>query len=295
MSDAIETPKAGWRMKLAIFALCAAIFTALWMTVAALGTRFGWWPYQVGLLQMTAQIGGPLAFASVGLGILAQVIALIKAPRKQAFIVALAATLIAFAMAGRLLGFRTQAMAVPPIHDIQTDWSDPVAFSAEMLAVRTADGAENDASVLNPTIDDERIPAPLFGRFVADVQEEAETAEGARGTVYPTLESLYFDQSPDDIAELVERAMRKKGWKIVTPAPANGNTGGDVLVEATQTSGWFGFKDDVVVRIRPVNGVTRVDMRSMSRVGLSDLGANAKRIYGLMIELEDRADGRRAP
>ncbi|MEM9179612.1 MAG: DUF1499 domain-containing protein [Pseudomonadota bacterium] len=295
MSEVIDTPKAGWRMKVAIFALCVSIFTALWMTVAALGTKFGWWHYQVGLLQMTAGIGGPLAFFGFAFGIIAQIIALIKFPRKQAFIVALAATLISLAMAGRLVAFRSQAMAVPPIHDIQTDWSDPIAYSDALLQVREADGAENDASQLAPRIDDDRIPEPIFGRLVSEVQEEAELTEGSKGTVYPTLEPLYFSQSPDEIATITERILRKRGWKIVTPAPVDGNAVSQVQLEATETSGWFGFKDDVAVRIRPSNGATRVDIRSTSRVGLSDLGANSARVYSLMVELEDRGDGRRAP
>ncbi len=50
--------------------------------------------------------------------------------------------------------------------------------------------------------------------------------------------------------------------------------------KSTAETFWFGFKDDVVIRVRPVadGGSSRIDVRSISRVGLSDLGANAKRI-----------------
>lgn len=65
MSDAIETPTAGWRMKVAIFALCAAIFTVLWFAVAAVGTKFGWWSWQVGLGQMTIGTGPKIALAAL--------------------------------------------------------------------------------------------------------------------------------------------------------------------------------------------------------------------------------------
>jgi fatty-acyl-CoA synthase len=67
------------------------------------------------------------------------------------------------------------------------------------------------------------------------------------------------------------------------------------MLEATATTGWFGFKDDIAVRIRAVDGATRVDMRSVSRVGLSDLGANARRVSAFMDELADRANGRLEP
>ena len=63
MSEAVETPKAGWRMKVAIFALCASIFTVLWFAVAALGTKWGWWPWQVGLGQMTIGTGPMIAMS----------------------------------------------------------------------------------------------------------------------------------------------------------------------------------------------------------------------------------------
>jgi len=133
------------------------------------------------------------------------------------------------------------------------------------------------------------------GRLVSELQEEAETKEAGKGTVYPTLETLYFDGTPAEIAAVAERVMDRKGWDIVSATPENAAADSEIQVEATATSGWFGFKDDVAVRIRPDGGVTHVDIRSTSRVGLSDLGANSTRVYGLMVELEDRADGRRAP
>ncbi|MEM7459210.1 MAG: DUF1499 domain-containing protein [Pseudomonadota bacterium] len=296
MSEAIDTPKAGWRMKVAIFALCVSIFAVLWFAVAALGTKFGLWPWQVGLGQMTIGIGPGIALFALGLSIVAQVIALIKAPRKQAFILALGATLIAAFCMFRLAGMGAQAGSLPPLHDIQTDWSDPISFSETLMAARAADGETNP--VLDaPTVPDyaeERWPGTA-GRLVSEVQEEAEGKEAGKSTVYPALEPIYFSQSPDEIATITERIMRKRGWKLVSPAPVDGNALSQVQLEGTETSGWFGFKDDIAVRIRPVDGATQVDIRSTSRVGLSDLGANSARVYSLMVELEDRAEGRRAP
>jgi uncharacterized protein (DUF1499 family) len=56
-------------------------------------------------------------------------------------------------------------------------------------------------------------------------------------------------------------------------------------VEATDTTFWFGFKDDVVVRVRPEGEGSRIDVRSMSRVGVSDLGANAERVRKFLAKL----------
>lgn len=293
MSDMVETPKAGWRMKVAIFALAVSIFAVLWFAIAALGTKFGLWPWQVGLGQMTIGIGPGIAMLALGLSIVAQVIALIKAPRKQAFILALGATLIAAFCMFRLAGLGAQAGALPPLHDIQTNWSDPVQFSEPLMAARAAQGETNP--VLDaPTVPDyaeERWPGTA-GRLVSEIQEEAESKEAGKSTVYPNMETLYFSQSPKEVAAVAEKIIDGKGWDLLPPDTSSDDL---VQIEATATSGWFGFKDDVAVRLRAVDGVTAVDIRSTSRVGLSDLGANSSRVYGLMVELEDRAEGRRAP
>jgi uncharacterized protein (DUF1499 family) len=61
-------------------------------------------------------------------------------------------------------------------------------------------------------------------------------------------------------------------WQIVDSNPDQGR------IEATDTTLWFGFKDDVVVRVTPMEQGSRIDVRSMSRVGRSDIGTNARRI-----------------
>ena len=293
MSDTVQNESAIWRMKVAVFSLCVSIFAVLWFMVAALGTKFGFWSWEVGLLQMTIGIGKLLAPFALGLALIAQIIAFIKAPRKQAFIVALAATLIAAMLMFRLIGMGAQAGAVPPIHDIQTDWSDPVQFSEAIMQDRaTQDG-------VNPVLDapkiGERAPEPLRGRLVSEVQEEAELKESGKSTVLPKMEPVYFSTQPSELADLATTLIKKRGWDLVTPAPANPNSGDAFTIEATATSGWFGFKDDVAIRIRPVEGAVRVDMRSISRVGLSDLGANSKRVAGFMYEMQDKGNGRVAP
>ena len=296
MSEAIETPKAGWRMKVAIFALAVSIFTVLWFAVAALGTKFGFWPWQVGLGQMTIGVGPGIALFALGLSIVAQVISLIKAPRKQAFILALGATLLAAFCMLRLVGMGGQASSLPPLHDIQTDWASPISFSETLMAARAADGETNpvlDAPIV-PDYAEERWPGTA-GRLVSEIQEEAEAKDAGKGTVYPKMETIYFSAPPAAVATVAEQVMKKKGWEIVSAAPASADESAEIQVEATATSGWFGFKDDIAVRIRPVEGATALDIRSTSRVGLSDLGANSTRVYGLMVELEDRAEGRRVP
>jgi uncharacterized protein (DUF1499 family) len=62
------------------------------------------------------------------------------------------------------------------------------------------------------------------------------------------------------------------GWELVDAAASEGR------IEATASTSYLGFKDDVVIRIETVNGGTAVDIRSKSRMGKGDMGANAKRV-----------------
>ena len=298
MSD--TTNKGGWRLTVAGAALGVSIFTVLWFAAAALGSKFGLWGWQFGLGKMILSWGPILTFFALGLAVVALIIALIKAPRFQPALLALAALLIALMVFFRIAGFGAQAASLPPIHDVQTDWSEPIALSESLIAQRRSDGALNEVQD-DPTIAesaDGRWPG-MGGRRVAEVQEEAERERTVDGeTVEPAydrpIEPVYFDQSPGEIASYALQIAENRGWDIFS-RPETGQDVERTTLEATETSTWFGFKDDVAIRIRAVEGATRVDMRSISRVGLSDLGMNARRVSTFMDELESRADGRRQP
>ncbi|HEY3121642.1 MAG TPA: DUF1499 domain-containing protein [Vicinamibacteria bacterium] len=141
--------------------------------------------------------------------------------------------------------FQHRAQAVPPIHDITTDTEDPPKFVA-VLARRA--GAPN--------------PPDYEGEKVAAQQKRA----------YPDLAPIRLSEPPDRAFERALQAARSLGWEIVAAEPKEGR------IEATDTTRWFGFKDDIVIRVRPDGAGSRVDVRSESRVGRSDVGANAARI-----------------
>ncbi|NBC21577.1 MAG: DUF1499 domain-containing protein [Alphaproteobacteria bacterium] len=285
---------AGWRGQLAFIALLLSIATVLWFMVAALGTRFGLWDWQFGLGTMVIGYGGPITMGALAISALALVVAFIKAPRTQPVILALGAVLISSFTLFRLVGFGAHAASLPPIHDIQTDWDNPVMFSAELLAAREADEAMNPvepAPVAQlPESARERWPG-THGQPVAELQERAEfdpnTMEERDEAPYPyTFDTLITPARPQAVYDTAIALARARGWDIVTADPEAGR------IEATETSPWFGFKDDVAIRIEAAEGRTRVDMRSVSRVGLSDLGANAKRVGNFMRELDTQL-GRR--
>jgi uncharacterized protein (DUF1499 family) len=102
-------------------------------------------------------------------------------------------------------------------------------------------------------------------------------AEQRKG--YPDLKPLLVKTAPGETVQRAIDAARSLGWEIAASDAAAGR------IEATDTTAWFGFKDDVVVRIRPEGSGSRVDVRSVSRVGLSDLGANAERIRKFLSKL----------
>lgn len=158
---------------------------------------------------------------------------------------AVAGVLVGLAGAAGPWQFQRTARSVPPIHDITTDTEDPPPFRA-VLPARA--GAAN--------------PPEYPGAEVAAQQKRA----------YPDVQPLRLPDPPPvafDRALATARVMR---WEIVAAEREEGR------IEATDTTPWFGFKDDVVVRIRPEGGGSRLDVRSKSRVGRSDVGANARRI-----------------
>lgn len=89
---------------------------------------------------------------------------------------------------------------------------------------------------------------------------------------YPDIGPLALTVSPDKVFQRAVSAAVNMGWQIIDANQAEGR------IEATDTTYWFGFKDDIVVRIISEGAGSRIDIRSVSRVGISDVGTNARRI-----------------
>ena len=291
--DTVDTQNAGWRQTFAYVALGLAIFSVVWFAAAALGTKFGLWSWVFGLGTMTVRLGPIVAIGAVGVAVVSLVLSLIKSPRKRPFILSFAALLVAGGMLGRLMALGAGAGSLPPIHDVQTNWSNPIMFSEELMAIRKASGAMNDV-VANPVIKldeggQERWPG-FHGTPVAEAQEnmEQDPAQGGRDKktkLYPSIDTLTIEKPKAEVLAAIKTLIEERGWDIVTESTdPNSETG---VFEATHTSGWFGFKDDVAIHVLSgSNGTSIVDMRSVSRVGLSDLGANAKRVANFLQDLK---------
>ena len=104
-------------------------------------------------------------------------------------------------------------------------------------------------------------------------------AEQAKG--YPDIAPLVTEAAPADLFARAEATARAMGWEIVAADAAEGR------IEATETTAWFGFKDDVVIRVVAEGTGSRLDIRSMSRIGKSDLGKNAERIRAFLAKVKE--------
>ena len=139
-----------------------------------------------------------------------------------------------------------EAVRSPLIHDITTDTRNPPEFEFAWI------GRESQDNSLN-----------YQGGRVADLQRQA----------YPDITPMAVSLPPLELLPKVESIAEALGWKLI---------GSDELtlrVEAQERSALFGFVDDVVIRLSDYGeGSSRVDVRSVSRLGRGDLGANAARI-----------------
>jgi len=231
------------------FALGAALLALAMILASGPGTRAGIWPWQFGLGLVAWAFFAGIAATVASLGLLLLAIA----PRFRVSLwiplAALAAGLVAVVPPLVLL---SQARAVPPIHDITTDMADPPGFAALLEGRRKSSNG-----------------ADYAGESIAAQQRRA----------YADVKPLVVKAPPREVLQSAIDAARSLGWEVVSSDASAGR------IEAVDTSTWFGFKDDVVVRVRPEGTGSRIDVRSASRVGESDLGANARRIRRFLSKL----------
>jgi hypothetical protein len=260
MSTMVTGPR--WAAKLVKFAFVAGIVALVLLALAGPGYRLGVVPL------VPALLGAALAFALFivtfivgGIGLLGQRGRASSDSRPAKAIIAIA--LVFTVLAGVWIA---RAGGIPAIHDITTDLDDPPMFK-DIVPVRAAAQAAN---------------APEYQR-VESVRGKELDVPGAQRSAYPDIQPLVLPQPPERAAQLAHEAARDMGWDIVAFAPAEGR------IEGTDTTFYFGFKDDVVIRVRPDAAGSRIDVRSESRVGLGDAGTNVKRVRAYLAKLRERS------
>ncbi|WP_043530647.1 DUF1499 domain-containing protein [Litchfieldella xinjiangensis] len=203
--------------------------------------------------------GALLALGAAVLGL----VTLIAASLSKRLRPALVGGLVIVAVAAMMVvpwQMKQRAGQVPPIHDITTDMQNPPAFEALAPAREATPNA---------------VDYP--GEDTARQQREA----------YQDIRPITSELTLDDTLEAVEATASDMGWEIAEV--------GEARLEATATTRWFGFKDDVVVRLSEREDGVRVDVRSASRVGRGDVGTNARRIREFMEILRERVKDRGNP
>lgn len=153
-----------------------------------------------------------------------------------------------------------QAVRLPVLNDISTNIEDPPLFSRSQAAFSAREGH------IPPTID----PA---------LRERQRTA-------YPQVRTLVLDNEPAEAFQLVQRAVKTLKWRIVEEAPPDERRGIG-RIDAMAETFLMRFRDDITIRLRWTGSQTRIDIRSASRVGRHDFGANAKRILTLIEEINN--------
>lgn len=230
--------------------LLTALLALILLLIAGPGTRLDFWDFRFGftLMRWAVYLGAGSAVAALILVLIPR----LRAGRAGMLVLSL---LLGLGVAAIPAWQLSQVRSLPRIHDITTDFVDPPAFRA-LLPLRA----------------DAPNPPEYEGEEIARQQREA----------YPDIGPLVTDAYPAIAFDHALETARAMGWEIVAADAERG------VIEATDTTFWFGFRDDVVIRVLAEGEGARVDVRSKSRVGLSDVGANAARIRAFTERLDER-------
>ena len=252
-SDPIYVEKHPVHLAARIGAVLAALAVAMFLASGP-GTRAGLWDFRFGLTLFKYAV-----YLAIPAAIVCLVGAALARPGRgrRGFAPALVGLVACLGLVGLAYSWLQKAKSVPPIHDITTDTGNPPAFSAVLPARR--------ATALNPS--------GYEGEKVAEQQARA----------YPDIKPVMLALTPDSAFAVALAAAKEMGWQMVD---ANRDEG---RIEATDVTAFFGFQDDVVIRVMPASGIARVDVRSVSRVGGSDVGTNAKRVRAYLAKLKPYA------
>ena len=232
--------------RLAFLAACAAA-----LIVASAGPLHRYIGLDIEWAITVFRYGFYAAVAAVAL-VLATIVPTRPGDRRRGFVAAFLAVAIGLAGAWMPVSWFLWSQQLPVLNDISTDVANPPTMVA-LLQLRR--GAPN--------------PPAYPGAKAAVLQRDA----------YPDITPIVLPVPPAEAFKRVDRVAMAMGWDVVARAPVDGR------LEAIDTSEWFGFRDDIVVRIRAEGTGSRIDIRSKSRAGESDLGVNARRIRDFIARL----------
>jgi hypothetical protein len=246
----LEQPVSGW----AIWSVRLALFAAVVALYGVNLVRGG----QQGLPGLTALASG---FVLAAVALLSATIAAVAIWNRgmRGSWRALFAGLLALALLAGPAWIAFRAATLPAINDVTTDIDNAPAFSRSRLALDARGG-------LTPP------EPPVEHRLL-------------QRAAYAGLTPVITDLPPLEAFDLALRAARARGWRIIEAQPPGGRAGVG-RIEAIATTPVLRFQDDVTIRVRARVDGARIDIRSASRIGRHDLGANAGRIAAFLAEVD---------
>jgi uncharacterized protein (DUF1499 family) len=237
-------------------ALILALLMPIYFATAALATRLQLVDWRLGFVGLTLGGGLILVVVTVLAALVGLILSFVVKPR-EGWRGALVALLIPVVVVGGLLGAAlSHDGATAGIHDIVTDPAAPLVLSARVMQARAA------VPGVNPVEADPRTGRNGEGRSVRDIQR----------AVYPDIRPIELAKPSPEAFTQALAAARSLGWNVEYSDDATGR------IEATVQSFWYGFIDDIAIQVAPIEAGARIDLRSVSRVGEYDVGANAARI-----------------
>lgn len=220
-----------------------AVITLLLTVGSALGTQRGWWAYPagIGILRWGAYCGIGTALVSL------VSTALSFSANRRRLVISVVCLAVGIVTVYLPWSWRRDANALPPIHDITTDTENPPRF-VSVLKFRSVD--DNSA------------------------EYEGVEVAAAQRAAYPYVKPVYLKMERSAAFEKAVKAVLDKRWALIEVSPDEGR------IEATARTRWFHLKEDIAIRVTfdDTTGNSRVDVRSASRAGKSDIGTNARRI-----------------
>ena len=229
--------------------LVSAIVLLVILITGPLGYKYSLIPLQPSLASLLVAVVGGALVILVGLVYLVMAIRGGLGGDRNGILLSIAFSLIPIVI---IVPQILASEGVPPIHDLTTDTENPPVFVAVVaLRADAPNGVEYGGAF-------EEWPAEK----IAEATHEA----------YPDLLPIMSELSVAEAVDRSDEVLRDMGLEIVAVDHDAG------IVEATATTYWFGFKDDMVIRVVEDGEGSRIDLRSMSRLGMGDAGANAARI-----------------
>ena len=231
--------------KLSSISLLTGVVAAIGLVFSGYGYQWGWWELGTAF---TWIIPGSAILGLIATGLAVTYWFAQRESGGSGTQKAVIGLLLGIVVIGTVGYWFNEAMQYPPIHDITTDIEDPPTFK-NIVALRA--DAPNDTTYG----DQEK----------ADIQRKH----------YPDMKPVVLDMSYEKAFDKAVSAAQEMPWEqIVTTDQQSGR------IEAVDQLPWFGFKDDIVIRLDTVGtgSKTQIDVRSVSRIGRGDIGVNAQRI-----------------